>query len=129
LTSYLLDSNVLIDWLLGRQNAVSLLDRLASDSDVIAVDAIAIAETYSGLREDDEPRADGLISSFDYWPIGYAEARLAGWYRYRYARRGRAYSTTDMLLATHAISRGATLVTGNIRDFPMPELKVLRLGH
>jgi len=125
--SYLLDANVIINWLKGRPGAASLIDGLARRQEVVAVNAVAIAEVYSGVAEGDVPRTQGVLEAFEYWTIDEATARLAGQYRYRYARLGTPLSVTDMLMAAHTITRGATLVTGNVRDFPMPELRLLRL--
>jgi predicted nucleic acid-binding protein len=33
----------------------------------------------------------------------------------------------DMLIAATAVAHGATVVTANIRDFPVPEVSLLQL--
>jgi predicted nucleic acid-binding protein len=126
LTEYLLDTNVLVGWLNGQPSAMELLQRLSQTEDLIGVNAISVSETFSGLRERDVPAAERLFAAFDFWIIEWFVARMAGELRYSYARRGRTLSVTDTLLAAHAISRDAILVTANVRDFPMPELKILR---
>ncbi len=35
----------------------------------------------------------------------------------------------DALMAATAIITNSTLVTNNVEDFPMPDLKLLRLGR
>jgi tRNA(fMet)-specific endonuclease VapC len=127
LPGHLLDANVVIDWLNGRPAAVSLLAELIGRGEALAANAVVVAEVYAGLRESDRRQAERIFASLDYWQIEERVAQLAGEYRYQYARRGRTLTTTDVLLAAHAVSRDATLVTGNIRDFPMPELRVLRM--
>jgi predicted nucleic acid-binding protein len=126
LTEYLLDTNVLIGWLNGLQRPTELLRDLGRSDAALGVNAVSVAETYSGLRERDLQRAEGLFAAFDYWVIEWSVARHAGELRFAYARRGMTLSTTDTLLAAHAISRNATLITANVKDFPMPELKLLR---
>lgn len=127
MSGFLVDSNVLIEWLKGIPRAVVLLERLVSQREPVAVNAVSVAETYSGLFDEDRDRAMAFLSGFRFWPIGFDVAKLAGEFRFQYARRGRQYSVSDTLLAAHAISLDATLVTGNVRDFPMPELRILRL--
>ena len=127
MTKYLLDSNVVIEWLKGRAAAVALLDELNRRANVLAVNAITIAETYSGLSEDETRAAERVISAFDYWGIGPQVAGVAGSLRYRYAREGRVLSVPDVLLAAQALLEDATLITANVRDFPMPELRILPL--
>ena len=124
--SYLLDSTGLIDWLKGRRGVAPILEQLAS-TERLAVNAISMAEVYSGVADKDLAVTDRLFGGFDYWPIDPPTARLAGTYRYRYARMGRPLSVTDMLMAASAVRNDATLVTGNVKDFPMPELKLMRL--
>lgn len=127
--SYLLDASVLISWLKGRPPAVSLLRRLAAEGETLVVNAVSVAEVYSGVAEGDRPATDELFAAFAYWPIEEATARLAGSYRYSFSRQGKPLSVTDVLMAAHAIHSDAFLVTGSIKDFPMPELKLLRLPH
>jgi predicted nucleic acid-binding protein len=126
LTEYLLDANVLIWWLRGRKSTIELLERLAQEGALLGVNAIVTAEVYSGLRENERDRAQHLFRPLDYWVIEFGTARLAGELRMQYKSSGHTLAATDTLIAAQAISRGATLVTNNVRDFPMPELKILR---
>lgn len=126
LTKYLLDANALIDWLKGREPAPALLADLSSRGDRLAANGISLAETYSGVDPADLQRIDGLLGILEYWPIEWAVARLAGQYRYQYWREGRTYAVADMIIGAHALSQDATLITDNVRDFPMSGLKILR---
>ena len=125
LTRYLLDSNVVMYWLNGQEPAPALLAELNSRRDLLAINAVSVAETYSGIPPDDLERVDFLLAEFEYWPIDWAVARLAGEYRQKYASEGRKLPIPDVILGAHAISRDATLITNIVRDFPMPELKIL----
>ena len=125
--TYLLDSTVLIDWLRGVPEAKSRLESLALEGERIAVNAISVSEVFSGLAEKHRPLIDELLGSYQYWTITEPVAKQAGSYRYQFARQGIQLSVTDTILAAHAVSRDATLITGNIRDFPMPELKLMRV--
>jgi len=125
LTRYLLDSNVVMYWLNGLEPAPALLAELSSRGDVLAINAVSVAETYSGVPPSDLERVDSLLGAFEYWPIDWATARLAGEYRHKYARAGRKLPVPDVILGAHAVSQDATLITNNERDFPMPELKIL----
>lgn len=49
-------------------------------------------------------------------------AELAGELRYAYKIKGVSLPTVDTLIAATAITNGHTLVTRNIKDYPMPEL-------
>jgi predicted nucleic acid-binding protein len=127
--SYLLDASVLISWLKGRTPAVSLLRQLATEGETLVVNTVSVAEVYSGVADKDRTITDELFAAFEYWPIDETTAKLAGTYRYQFDRQGKPLSVTDVLMAAQAIHSDATLVTGNVKDFPMPELKLLRLQH
>lgn len=126
MTEYLLDSDVLIDWFRGRSRELDLLERLASEGHVLAVNAISVAETFTGFSSDEADAAYEAIDAFDFWVIELPIAVLAGQYRYSYALRGRPLAVPDTLIAAQAIARDATVITRNVRDFPMPELRILR---
>jgi tRNA(fMet)-specific endonuclease VapC len=121
----LLDSNVVMYWLNGVQPAPALLAELSSRGDQLAVNAVSMAETYSGVPPEDLDWVDFLFRGFEYWPLDQAVARLAGEYRHKYGQQGRKLPVADVLLGAHAVSEDATLITNNERDFPMPELKIL----
>jgi predicted nucleic acid-binding protein len=53
---------------------------------------------------------------------------LAGVFRYDLARQGRTLQISDALTAATAVVTGSTLVTTNVKDYPMPNLRLLRLG-
>jgi len=127
MSRYLLDSDCIIDHLRTRPPAVALLRRLFAQGDDLYVSDVVLAEVYSGLHDRDRARAVELLAGLGFLATAPTAATQAGEWRYRYAREGRALATTDCLIAATAQAHDATLVTGNIRDFPMPELRLLTL--
>ena len=124
---YLLDADVVIDWLLGFPSSVALVKDLHERGESLCTSAVVVAEIHSGVRPAEIGVADAFLESCSYLPTGYEDARQAGRWRYEFARRGIALSTTDMLVAAAALSHQATIVTGNVKDFPMEEVTVLPL--
>ena len=122
---YLLDTTVLIDFLRGRQVIVELLERLAKEGHELGVCAVNIAELYSGLSPEERRKADRLIDNLRYFDIDREAAKLAGSYRYAFARQGRPLSTADTLVAAAAVMNGAILITANVKDYPMEDLQLL----
>ena len=55
-------------------------------------------------------------------------AILAGIFRYDLARQGRTILIPDALIAATAVATAATLVTANVKDFPLTEVKAIRLS-
>ncbi len=126
MTRYLVDANGLVDWLKGRAAATEFFERLLLAEHTLALNAVCVAELYAGLAEDETRPADRMVEVLEYWEIDRRSAQLAGSYRYKYLREGRPLAVPDTLLAAHAVTRDATLITNNVKDFPMPELKLLQ---
>ena len=126
MTKYLLDTTVLIDHLRGRQQVVELVTGLAEAGNELGVCSINVVELYSGLSDKHRIAAEKLIDSLEYWDAAKETAKMAGSYRYDFARKGFALTTTDALVAAIAIEHGATLVTANTKHYPMKELGLLR---
>jgi predicted nucleic acid-binding protein len=124
---YLLDSDCLIDYLTGVPASVSLVRRLFNEGEQLCLCEVVIAEVWAGLRDTGESEALALTQAMDFLLTSPEIARQAGRWRFEYARRGIALSTTDVLVAATAIAHNATLITGNVRHFPMPELSLLSL--
>jgi len=118
----LLDTTVLLDVLRARQNRRSLLAELVAAGHLLATAAINIAEVYAGMRPGEEARTEAFLSSLDCYPITGAIARRAGALKSAWARKGRAVSLADMMVAATALEYSLALMTDNRKDFPLPEL-------
>ena len=95
----------------------------------MGVCGVVITEFFTGLQPEQRPRWETFVERLAFWNITPQIAMQAGLYRYTYARRGTTLATTDAIIAATAVSVGATLVTGNVKDFPMPELSLIRTGR
>lgn len=122
---YLLDASLLIDWLRNVPDAKDFLNDTVEREQVLALCCVSVSEVYAGLREQHRERVERLFSQMTYWDIPEHTASLAGDLRFGYARRGVQLATTDVLQAALAIDREAFFVTRNVKDFPMPELKLV----
>jgi predicted nucleic acid-binding protein len=115
---YLLDSNVLIEHLRGRQQAMSFLSTLKSAGELY-VSAITVAELYAGVRDGrDKDAIDALLRLLRIIPVDQTIAEQGGLYRQQYGRSD-GTGLTDALIAATAEELGANLVTFNQRHFPM----------
>jgi predicted nucleic acid-binding protein len=124
---FLLDTTVLIDASRHREPARSWLQEVLGLSSEVGVCVVTIAEFFAGLRPDERPRWEAFVNELTYWGTTREMAKQAGIYRYEYARRGQTILTADSLIAATAAAVGAVLVTENVKDFPMPEIKTIRL--
>lgn len=119
----ILDSTVLIDYLRGRP-AVERVDALARAGDVPATTTINVEEIVRGLRTSETGAALALFAGLEVLPVQADAAWQAGTWRREFARQGMTLWQADCLVAAVAHVHGASLVTGNPKDFPMRELDV-----
>jgi predicted nucleic acid-binding protein len=127
MTTYLLDTTVLVDYFRGRQHADTFLEHAVSEGHALALCSISVAELFSGLPERQRPPARELIDSVNYLEVPPEVAQLAGTIRFDAARKGITIHLPDAIVAAVAIANNATLVTANVRHFPMEELHLLEL--
>jgi len=119
---YLLDTNIIIDALNEKKTRNLSLLRLAEQGNTLACCPINVAEVYAGLRPKEEPRTTALLRSLQLYPITFPIAELAGRLKRDYSRKGKTLSIADTIVAAVALHHQLTLITDNIRDFPMKDL-------
>lgn len=124
---YLLDTDTLIDVLQDRGGTRDRVNAMIAAGDEIALCAITVAELYSGLDAPRRARWGEWLSSLPYWDISRGAAKLAGNDRKTASDAGRTVSVTDSLVAAIARERGAIVLTSNIKDYPMKDVRVLSL--
>lgn len=127
MTRYLLDTNVLIDIARGDAQIVAQVEAWFRDGHEVGISAVQIAEFFSGVAPANRFAAARFLATFACWPLSDVAARRAGTYRYAFARRGIQLAIPDMLIAGQARALSATLVTSNVRDFPMGDIRMHRL--
>jgi predicted nucleic acid-binding protein len=126
-TRYLLDTTTLIDFSKGREPVRSRVLALIDAGEDVGVCAVNVAEFYSGLPADARPVWDEFFAALVYWDISRSAAAHAGQDRYDLARQGRPLSTADALIAAVAREQAATLVTDNVKDYPVDGLSIISL--
>jgi predicted nucleic acid-binding protein len=115
---YLLDTDVLIEYLRGKQQAAEFLEGLDGE---LLLSAITVAELFSGAKGTQEIEAlDQFILAFQVIPIDDRLARQGGMIRQQY-HLSHGVGLADALIAATALDREAQLVTFNRRHFPMVE--------
>jgi predicted nucleic acid-binding protein len=112
----LFDTDVLIDYLRGRDDARDYID---NTRDVIYISVITIAELYAGVRKGDESKElEMFIDTFDVVSLNTNIAKMGGLYRNQY-KPGHGTGLADALIAASAKEIGAQVVTCNTKHFPM----------
>jgi len=122
--AFLLDTTALIDFLRGDRQTHALLQVLSEKAHLAAC-PITVAEVFAGAKEKELPGVERFLSSLKFYSIDYEASRLAGRWRYTYARAGVTLSLPDTLIAAVAVLNNLALVTANRRHYPMEELIII----
>ena len=127
MTTYLLDTSVIIDVLNGKRDRDQLLKGLLSQGDMLACCAVNVTEVYAGMRPKEESKTEALLQSLEYYQISWDVAKLAGLLKRDYSKKGQTLSLSDTTIAAVALEYNLTLITDNIKHYPMPQLKLYPL--
>ena len=112
----LIDTNILIDYLRKKAEAISFLEGLKEPA---LISALTVAEVYSGVREGEERRrTEVFLGIFDVVPVTQELAQQGGLFRRDYAP-SHGTGMADGIIAATAREKKARLVTLNDRHFPM----------
>jgi len=126
---YLLDTNICIYLMNKRPKAVVRKFRQLDIGD-IGISSITVSELHYGASkskhvDENLHRLFTFLLPFEVLPYDEAAATAYGEIRAELERRGEIIGPLDLLIAAHAVSRGLTLVTNNIREFQrVPNLVV-----
>ncbi|MFA6560428.1 MAG: type II toxin-antitoxin system VapC family toxin [Verrucomicrobiia bacterium] len=124
---YLLDTNVCIDFLRAEAPAALSLKRAALE--LSAISSVTLAELEVGAAKSERPaehrqRVEEFLVYVTVLDFDAAAARHYGEIRVHLERKGTPIGPLDTLIAAHARSLGATLVTANLNEFKrVPGLK------
>jgi predicted nucleic acid-binding protein len=124
LSLYLLDTTVLVAHLRGDESATNLLLDLLRDRHFLGTCCVNVAEVERGIRPKDREQTAALLRRLRFLETTREAATTAGRYQSDFARQGTTIHTPDALVAGTARAHGAILVTDNVRDFPMRDIRV-----
>ena len=112
----LIDTDVLIDYLRNRSEAVAYLE---SVTEPLLISVVTIAELYAGVKEGAErAKLDVFITAFEIASLDFAIAIAGGLHRRQY-HKSHNVSLADALIAATAEHYQATRITLNSKHFPM----------
>jgi predicted nucleic acid-binding protein len=112
----LLDTNVIIDHLRGRANAVAFVRTLAAP---VLTSVVVVAELYAGVRDGAErAQLDSFLSALTIVPLSNSAAVQGGLFRRQFGKSHNV-GLEDALIAATAQEEGAKLIILDIKHFPM----------
>ena len=127
MATFLLDTSVIIDALNNKRNRPTFLLELLKAGHLLACCPINVTEVYAGLRPSEEATTQAFFDSLLYYQVTLPAARLAGSLKREHGRKGTTLNLGDTIIAAVAIHNQLTLLTDNVRDFPMEDLSLCPL--
>ena len=114
--SFLLDTDVLVDFLRGYSRAVTFVN---ANSSRIILSSIVVAELFAGVKGDAERIAlENFVSLFPVIPVTYEIAKTGGLYKRDYGK-SHGVGLADAIIAATCETQNAELKTLNIKHYPM----------
>ena len=123
---YLLDSDVIIEWLRRNEGIVAWLQEHDAAGEFLACTPVSVAEIYAGLRPREEFFVGEILRIVHCVEMNERIGHKAGTYIYTF-RRSHGVEIADALIAASAHVHGLTLCSRNLRHYPMRDVKKLRL--
>ncbi len=125
MTRFLLDTTVLIAQLRGDETVAETLLSLLQKGHSLCISCVNVAEIARGLRGPERRATKALLDRMDFLLTTKEAAERAGRYQADWAQRGRTLHLADALVAGTARAHGAVVVTDNVADFPMRDIRVV----
>ena len=110
------DTNILIDYLRDKEEAIRFLE---SSPHSFSISAVSITELHAGIRGKNELlEVRRFLKSFIIHNVDEEIARIAGDYLNQYAKSHKV-GIADALIAATATVYGEQVATLNVKHFPM----------
>ena len=123
MTAYLLDSDVIIEFLRGNKTTISLIHELADDG--IGCSVLTSMEVKRGLFSKQEKEAIYFFRAMKIYSVIPKIGDLAVDFIKEWRSKGKTLQLIDTAIAATAVTNNLTLVTYNKRDYPMKELRMI----
>jgi len=122
-TAYLLDSDVIIEFLRGNKTTISLIHELADDG--IGCSVLTSMEVKRGLFSKQEKEAIYFFRAMKIYSVIPKIGDLAVDFIKEWRSKGKTLQLIDTAIVATAVTNNLTLVTYNKRDYPMKELRMI----
>ncbi len=118
---YMLDTNICSYIIRNRPITIRKKLQEIEKSHTVALSSIVVSELLYGVTKKESPKLMKIVSAFinnfiiyDYSKIS---AQSYATIRTNLEKKGKIIGANDLLIASHALSLGAILVTNNSREF------------
>ena len=115
-TGHFIDTDVIVDYLRDRREAVRAVERLGAP---LYISVVSIAELYAWVREGDEQTVlERFLGAFRIIVLDAEIAIEAGRMRNRYGK-SHGVGLADAMIAASVAATGSAFVTRNRKHYPM----------
>jgi tRNA(fMet)-specific endonuclease VapC len=118
-TGFMLDTDI-SSYIIKRRPA-TLIERFERHADSLSVSVMTAAELRFGAEKAGRPKLVELVEAYlDRLAILDWTNEVSGYYariRSQLERSGMPIGNMDLLIASHAVSQGSTLITNNLKHF------------
>lgn len=121
-TKAIIDTDILIDVLRGKEEAVALVSELETKKILLATTAINAFELYYGAHKSNQPEkglqsTKRLLDRLVLLPLTLKSAQKAGRIHAELERTGKLIGLRDSFVAAIALTRGFDVATRNVQHF------------
>lgn len=124
MTTYLLDSDIIIDYLAKQERAIALLEQIIQLDQLPAVSVLTEIEVKIGLQDAQMLKVNKFFDALVIIPVTNDITKLVIEIIRFWRRKGKTLHLVDACIAATALSNDLILVTNNKKDYPMEELKL-----
>jgi tRNA(fMet)-specific endonuclease VapC len=123
MSDYLLDSNIIIDFLFKRPKSIKILESISINS-MPSTSPICIAEVQLGAKKEEIDKTNQFLDSLIVYDVTKEIANLSGKLIREYKKEGKTLNLIDTLIASTCIINGLILVTYNSKHYFIKDLKL-----
>lgn len=124
MTTYLLDSDIIINYFAKNQEAIAIIEQIGQ-LEAPAVSVLTIVEVKIGVKDAQVAKVDKFFNALKIIPVDEETAKLAIEFIRSFSKKGKVLHLVDGCIVATAVTHDLILVTGNKKDYPMKDLKLL----
>ena len=126
---YMLDTNICSYIIRNKPQSIKEKLKEVEENHTIALSSIVVSELLYGATKKGSPKLMRIVSAFidNFIIYDYSKVSAQSYANIRtdLEKKGEIIGANDLLIASHALSLGAVLVTNNTREFKRVEKLVL----
>jgi len=126
---YMLDTNICSYIIRNKPQSIKAKLQEVEENHTIALSSIVVSELLYGATKKNSPKLMQIVSAFidNFIIYDYSKVSAKSYANIRtdLEKKGKIIGANDLLIASHALSLGAVLVTNNTREFERVEKLVL----